>query len=111
MRQLLRAIVSLCWTAPRSRRALLPHVADAADSPEVRGKVIAKLGTHTSHVHVDGARTAKVIETPDAREQGITRVDMPRMRHQKRKQRVLEIGEVDGAAIDEHLVGREEPMS
>ena len=86
---------------------LLPHVADATDSAQMRRKVVAKLGAYASHMHVDRTRTPEIIETPNAREQRIARIDVPRMRHQKRKQRVLEIGKVNGITINKDLIGRE----
>ena len=86
---------------------LLPHVADATDRAQMRCKIITELGAHTSHMHVDRTRTPEIIEAPDTRKQCITRIHVSRMRYQKRKQRVLKIGKVNGIAIDKNLIGRE----
>lgn len=97
--------ISGTLTLPSIYLLVLKQIAHAADGGDVCRDLRAHLGADASNVHVDGARAAAVLKAPHAVQQYLAAVGTVGVRGQKAQQRVLHQRQVDGLAIERHLVG------
>ena len=71
----------------------------------MRGDKGTDFAADTADVNVHGTGAAAVLETPYAMQQDLSTIRAIGVRGQKAQQRILHEREVDGLAIERHLVG------